>query len=364
MERQLAELALGLRRHGCSVTVIARTCELPADAGIAFRRVRGPARPFLLGYPWFMLMGSLAVRRWRKGVVQATGAIVLNRVDVIAVHYCHQAGLATPSRPSLLFRWYVRIVGRVKRAAERFCFSHAGPATRFVCVSEGVSAEMREHYPKLADRIVTIYNGVDTSTFSPGKWAMAAAAKRREAAIPPGRNIAAFVGGEWERKGLRLVLEALPLAPDWDLVVAGRGDEGHYREIAASLGVGQAVHWLGVTREIQVVYSMADAFVLPSRYETFSLVTFEAAASALPIIAAPVSGVRELIEDEENGFLIHLDAGEIARRLNRLAEDPMLSERLGQAARQSALRFGWDVMVSDHRRLYSEVAARSRVGSI
>ncbi len=55
------------------------------------------------------------------------------------------------------------------------------------------------------------------------------------------------------------------------------------------------MHWLGVVRDIQVVYELADAFVLPSSYETFSLVTFEAAASGLPILATPVNGVRELI---------------------------------------------------------------------
>src|SRR5580692_3858332 len=94
MERQLSELVIGLRKLGHQVTVIARSCELPAEAGVSFRRVRGPSRPFLIAYPWFMVAGSLAVRRWRRGIVQATGAIVLNRVDVIAVHYCQQVGAA------------------------------------------------------------------------------------------------------------------------------------------------------------------------------------------------------------------------------------------------------------------------------
>ena len=67
MERQLAELAIGLRRLGHEVTVIAGTCELPADAGVVFRRVRGPGRPFLVAYPWFLIAGSIAVRRWRRG---------------------------------------------------------------------------------------------------------------------------------------------------------------------------------------------------------------------------------------------------------------------------------------------------------
>jgi len=355
MERQLEELVIGLSRLGHHVTVIARSCELPGDVEVTFYRVRGPRRPFLVGYPWFMLAGSLAVRRWRRGVVQATGAIVLNRVDAIAVHYCHQVGRATPSRPTTLFRWYVRVVGWVKRAAERLCFRANSSAT-FVCVSDGVAEEMREHYPEIADRVVTIHNGVDTEAFAPGVCEHEALTLRATLEIPEGRLVAAFVGGEWERKGLRLALEALALAPNWDLVVAGRGDERRYQEVADSLGVGEAVHWLGITRDIQVVYELADAFVLPSSYETFSLVTFEAAASALPVLATPVSGVRELIQDGENGFLIDLDSSVIAQRLTQLAKDPALRGRLGQAARQSALRFGWDVMVAEHHKLYSRLS--------
>ena len=92
MERVLAELLSGLRANGHEVTVIARTCELPEGAGVRFHRVRAPGRPFVLAYPWFLIAGSLAVRRHRRGVVQSTGAIVLNRIDVLAVHYLHQVG--------------------------------------------------------------------------------------------------------------------------------------------------------------------------------------------------------------------------------------------------------------------------------
>jgi len=119
MERQLAELAIGLRGLGHGVTVIARTCELPVDAEVAFHRVRAPRRPFLLAYPWFMVAGSLAVRRWRQGVVQATGAIVLNRVDAIAVHCCHQVYRAQPNRTGWPFRLYANTVGLLARAGEQ-----------------------------------------------------------------------------------------------------------------------------------------------------------------------------------------------------------------------------------------------------
>ena len=122
MERQLTELIMGVRELGHRVTVIARTCELPSGSGVIFHRVRAPSRPFLLAYPWFLLAGSLAVRRWRRGVVQATGAIVLNRLDVLAVHYCHQVGPVNPSRSTLLYRAQVKMASLLKRLGERVCF--------------------------------------------------------------------------------------------------------------------------------------------------------------------------------------------------------------------------------------------------
>jgi glycosyltransferase involved in cell wall biosynthesis len=351
MERQLAELIAGLRRLGHEVTVIARTCELPADAGVRFHRVPGPRRPFLLFYPWFMIAGSLAVWRWRRGVVQATGAIVLNRVDSVAIHCCHQVYRAAPTRPSRLFRWNVTFGGLVKRTAERLCVRRNRTAT-FVCVSEGVAEEMRAHYPDAAERMVTIHNGVDTEAFAPQAHTEAARTLRGTLDIGEQRLVAAFVAREWGHKGLKEAIAALALAPEWDLVVAGGGDEALYRALADSLGVGENVHWLGVVREIQVVYALADAFVLPSSYETFSLVTFEAAASGLPVLATPVSGVCELIRDGENGFLIEAEPRSIAERLRKLAADPQLRESMGAAARASTLAFTWEAAVAKHSELY------------
>jgi glycosyltransferase involved in cell wall biosynthesis len=358
MEHALAELILGLRRRGDRVTVIARTCDLPPDAGVEFHRVRGPSRPVLLAYPWFMLAGSLAVRRWRRGVVQTTGAIVLNRVDVIAVHFCQQAGRVTPSRSSAVFRAHSFLVRRLVRLAERLSFSANRPAT-FVGVSEGVADEVRSHYPRVARRVISIPNGVDTEVFAPGIRQDEARALRRKLGVGDGRLVAAFVGSEWERKGLEALLRALPLASDWDAVVAGGGDRKRYEELADSLGVADRVHWLGVSRDVQLVYELADALVFPSSYEAFSLVTLEAAASGLPILATPVNGIRELIADGESGFVISQDPSVIAGRLNRLASDPDLRGRMGRAARASALGFSWEAMVAKHHALYLRLSSES-----
>jgi UDP-glucose:(heptosyl)LPS alpha-1,3-glucosyltransferase len=359
MERQLTDLIVGLRGLGHRVTVIARTCALPAGTCVEFRRVRAPGRPFLLAYPWFALAGSLALRRWRRGVVQATGAIVLNRVDVLAVHYCHQVGPVNPSRASLPFRAQVKLAGLLKRLGERVCF-HTNRPRAVVCVSNGVAAEVREHFPHLAERVTTIHNGVDTDLFAPGARSEQATARRASLRIPDDALAVVFVGSEWGRKGLEPAIRALADSPPWTLLVVGAGERAPYEQLAERLGAAERLRWLGVTSDVALVYQLADAFLLPSSYETFSLVTFEAAASGLPVLATPVSGVRELIDDGHNGFLITRDPQAIAERLRLLACDPELRARLGRGARESALRFSDERMVREHHDLYERLAGSGR----
>ena len=355
MERQIVQLALGLRRRGHRVTVIARTCELPPGSGIEFHRVSGPARPFLLAYPWFLVLGSLIVRRRARGVVQATGAIVVNQLDTIAIHYCHQIGVTTSSRATPPGWAYIKLVGALSRLGERLCFAINRTAL-FVCVSDGVADEVREHFPAAADRVLTIHNGVDTDAFAPGARAGEATTLRASLGVEPNRLLAAFVGSEWERKGLGPAIRALAQAPSWDLVVAGGGDQEAYRELARTLGVEGSIHWLGVTRDVPLVYEMADALVFPSSYEAFPLVILEAAASGLAILTTPVNGVRELLRDGESGLLITQDPVLIAERLELLAGDREMRERIGKGARDAVLEFSWERMVSSHHELYERLA--------
>ncbi|MGO9490326.1 MAG: glycosyltransferase family 4 protein [Solirubrobacteraceae bacterium] len=358
MERVLTELALGLRRRGYAVTIVAYECELPADSGVSFHRVRGPQRPFVLSYPWFVLFGSLVVARHRRGIVLSTGAILLNKVDLVGVHYCQQVGPATPSRDSWPFRlnaWASALLGRV---AERVCFPRNDPR-RFVCVSDGVAAEIRRYFPRFADRAITIPNGVDVDAFKPGARAAEAEELRSTLGIGAERLVAIFVGSEWQRKGLDAAIAALGGAAGWDLLVVGKGDVERYRALAARQGVGDAVHWIGVSRDVAPLYELADALVFPSSYEAFPLVALEAAAAGLPILATPVNGVRELVQDGVNGYLISRDAADIAARLEELAGDPALRARLGQAARRSALEYSWEKMVQRHQELYASITPRA-----
>jgi UDP-glucose:(heptosyl)LPS alpha-1,3-glucosyltransferase len=292
----------------------------------------------------------------------AVGAIVLNEVDLVQIHYCQQVGPATPSRSNWPYRINVALSAQLGRLAERVCFRVNRPR-RVVCVSDGVADELREHFPALAPRTITIPNGVDTDAFAPGSRAAEAAELRRRLSIAGDRLVAIFVGSEWQRKGLEAAIRALAQAPGWDLLVVGDGDRERYEQLADQLGVAASIHWIGVSRDVAPLYELADALVFPTSYEAFPLVALEAAANGLPILATPVNGIRELLIDGESGFLIAPDPADIAARLRLLGEDPQLRRRVGRAARSAALGYSWAKMVDRHDALYESLGAAPRARS-
>ncbi|HXR31576.1 MAG TPA: glycosyltransferase family 4 protein [Solirubrobacterales bacterium] len=358
MERQLRELIGGLLEGGHRVTVIAWTCSLPTHRNLRWIRVPGPSRPFALGYPLFLFFATLLIRLRGRGVVHSTGAIVLNHTDVCTVHFCHRAFADLPafsraSRSGLAYRLNAALTRLMSRLAERWCY-RAGRTTRLVGVSQGVARELFRHFPRMRKRTVVIPNGVDTDAFRPPD-------EQRQTVV--GRLEALFVGGEWERKGLRFAIEALEGLDDVELTVVGEGDRDAHQRLAERLGVADRVTFAGPTDDVLAWYRRADAFLLPTAYETFSLVTYEAAACGLPLLVTRVNGVEDLLQDGRNGWFVERDAAPIRERLRTLRDDPALRLRMGQAAREDSLDHDWAQVVAAYRAIYAEAASRSATNS-
>ncbi len=358
MERQLSVLVSGLLAEGWSVTLISRSCALPARRGLRWVRVPAPSRPFTLAYPWFALVAGALLLRHRGQLVHTTGAIVPNRADVVTVHLCHHAvaeqGVERFSRAHPAYRLNARLGALMSRLGERWCYSPAR-AGHLVGVSSGVRSELLRHTALDPSRITVIPNGADTAVYRPDSRLRLAA--RRRLGLSTEDLVALFVGSEWEGKGLLHALDAVARAPYWHLVVVGRGDEARYRALSRQLGVERLAHFVGLTADTPSYYAMADAFVLPSAYETFSLVTYEAAASGLPLLATRVSGVEDVVRDGVNGWFVEPRAEAIARRLRQLEADPDLRRSMGRSSREAARDFGWDRAVAAYCELYCAVGA-------
>jgi glycosyltransferase involved in cell wall biosynthesis len=358
MERQLGILAGGLLDRGYELTVVARRCEVAPHAALRWIRVPGPRRPFTLWYAWFFVLGSIAVWRKRRGVLHTTGALVANRAAVSTVHFCHRAfqargGGPQAARGSAAYRANAWLSALMSRWAEAWCY-RPRRTERLVAVSLGVERELREFFPAMGDRVEVIPNGVDRQAFAPDEATRSE--ERARLGVGDDELVAVFVGGDWERKGLRYAIEALARAPGWRLLVVGGGDEQAERARAAQFGVEERVTFAGRTPDPRPYYVAADAFVLPTAYETFSLVTYEAAAAGLPLLVTRVSGVEDLLVDGRNGWFIEPDAERIAVRLNDLAADPERRRAMGEAARADSARFDWQGVVDSYDRLYRELA--------
>ena len=175
------------------------------------------------------------------------------------------------------------------------------------------------------------------------------------------------VGRLGREKGFDLLVRAFAEATQshdgWDLVMAGDGPERDaLAALAASCGVADRVRLLGRQTDIRRIYTAADVFVLPSRFEGFPNALLEAMAAGLPAVAADcANGPREIIRDEQNGLLVgteNVDA--LARALSRLIGDAGLRRRLGGEAAKVVDRYDAGEIQQRWNTLISDIATRGR----
>ena len=100
---------------------------------------------------------------------------------------------------------------------------------------------------------------------------------------------------------------------------------------------------------------MADAFVLPTRYDPMPNAALEALACGLPVLTSPTCGIASRIIEGENGFVVDaLDVDTLARRIDTLAT-PGKAERMRAAARASVIDLDLDTLAGKLLSLYERL---------
>ena len=185
---------------------------------------------------------------------------------------------------------------------------------------------------------------------------------RAELGVRPDELLVGNVGRLALQKGQRHLIAAMPLllerVPFAHLVIAGGGDlEDYLRDLALQAGVADRVHVLGPRKDVPALMHAIDVFAMPSIWEGFGLVLLEAMAAGRPIVASRVATIPEVVVDRETGLLVPTgDPVALADALARLAHDPGLARRLGEAGRDRLRRhFSIEKMVGDTELLYREL---------
>lgn len=165
--------------------------------------------------------------------------------------------------------------------------------------------------------------------------------------VGAGRNTIVCVGSLEEKKGqaylLRACVEVLQQGFDFELRFIGGGPLRHELErLAAELGLAERCFFLGPLEREGVFNELqeADLFVLPSiiarngMMEGIPVALMEAMAAGVPVIATSISGIPELVENEETGLLVPpADVRSLAVGIRRLLGDPLLREHVSLAGR-------------------------------
>lgn len=146
--------------------------------------------------------------------------------------------------------------------------------------------------------------------------------------------------------------------PDWVLRIFGDGPgAARLRMLVSALGLHDSVQLLGRTPDMAEEWAKAAVAVLPSRVEAFPLVTMEAMAAGVPVVAYDCpNGPGEMITDGLDGVLVAPDdiAG-LATALRALMEDDTVRHTLGTAARRSADRYTIEKVMPRWEALYADL---------
>jgi len=185
-------------------------------------------------------------------------------------------------------------------------------------------------------RVEVLRNGVDLELFRP--------IERKQVRVQLGLTARTLlsVGYLIPRKGHDLVIRALPLLPETELLIAGEGPEGgRLKSLADELGVAGRVKFLGAMKQIQLreYYGSCDALVLASSREGWANVLLESMACGTPVVASKVWGTPEVVDAPEAGVLMTERTPEaLARAVTQL----FMNYPDHAATRRYAEQFSWD----------------------
>jgi glycosyltransferase involved in cell wall biosynthesis len=207
-------------------------------------------------------------------------------------------------------------------------------ARRLLTVSDDLKRIAVDGYGLSAATVTTIANGCNTTIFHPGDRH----AERIPRGIPPDARLLLYVGRLVPAKGLRELMAAWTRLASADprLHIAFIGDGALRAELedeARRSGMGERVHLPGTADAHQVAGWMraCDVFCLPSYTEGYPNVLVEALACGRPVVATPVGGIVEIVDDGNGLFVppreVDALADGMARALRQSWDEAALSRR-------------------------------------
>ncbi|GCF15069.1 hypothetical protein Harman_30040 [Haloarcula mannanilytica] len=213
------------------------------------------------------------------------------------------------------------------------------------------------------DDVAVVYNGRNIDTYR----SATPASLHEELDIPADATVIGTVGRLLERKGHFDLLEAWVTitkeVPDAHLVFVGDGPARQDLERRIEeLDCSDSVHFLGTRDDVPSLLNAMDVFVFPSHFEGLPGAVIEAMAAGLPIVATPVDGNSDLLENYRSGLFVDVRSPQqLAWATIRLANHPDFAADLGATATdRAAEQFTVAAMVDGFETVYRQVSMNAK----
>ena len=334
---QVLQLAAGLEGLGHEVRVLGRSRVGPGARKLLFpltvvprlRRAMAELRPHVVQtHESDGGLGLLAAAVRRSLTEPAPRLAVL-----LQVSYCEEL------RSVRAIRGDGRVLGRPGRRELAFKYGKAPLQVALGCLSAHLADVVLAPSRQTASEIERDYRVARVGVL-PNVMGARRVEPEEDASIAGARGFLLYVGRLRVRKAVEVLLESLASlgAERPQLFIVGDGEQAEaLRGRAAAAGLGGAVRFLGRRTPGQVRFLMrrAGALVVSSIYEGMPLVILEAMEAGLPVIATAVSGIPEVVEDGETGWLVAAeDPRALAAAIREWRADPREAGRRGEAGRQ------------------------------
>jgi glycosyltransferase involved in cell wall biosynthesis len=215
------------------------------------------------------------------------------------------------------------------------------------------------------ERITVVHSGVDCDRFR-APTSQERADARGALKIADTEFVISAVGALEQRKGHRYLIAAIgaiAASGKFRCFIVGQGLIG--RVLQDEIAVIRSLHrikLLGRVDDVRELLWASDAFAMPSLKEGLGVAALEAMASALPVIASDVGGLREVVEDGRTGIIVPpANPEKIASAIKRLAESPELRSQMSAAARSRVVEnYSMEQMAARTLALYRECLRKTR----
>jgi len=252
---------------------------------------------------------------------------------------------------------------RLGRVLAEFIISHCDSVT---VVSRYMYEQLLECLPRhmhqsLRQKTKIIPMGIDTGHYRE--------IKKGSTALPGDKPDLLFIGRLVEKKGLRYLIEAMPLIidrfPGAVLNVCGQGPlQEELSALVKEKKLEKQVRFKGHVQggDKDVLFSTADLVIVPSvKTETgdtegLPVVVMEALACGLPVAASAAGGIPDAVQDGVNGLLFReKDPFMLAEKVIRILADRVLYEKLSRGARESSAGYDWQNIIRRFKAVYKKL---------